>query len=156
MKLEDFHRIVEHVRMANYPKRAIYAAAIQPRLIAEAVSDLDVHSVELIDDPPIQESPEDYLERRLGEICTQFSESKKEPSTLIIKDAVLLARYSISLAPLFSRVISPRSIAVLCLPTMSEAQALMSLSDLVDVNISEPLQRIEKQIGGQESAIIEE
>jgi len=155
MRLEDFRQVVEHVRTANYPKRALYVAAVQPRLITNSIHGLDVHQVELIKNPSDQESPELYLERRLSEICKEFAETRKEPSALIILDAVLLARYSVSLAPLLSKAISPRSMAILCLPGAAQTSSLMGLSEVVDHDFSQPLQRLEKQIGGQDCTIEE-
>jgi len=155
MKLQDFRHTVEHILTANYPKRALYVTSLYPRLVLDALQGLDVHQVELIRESPVQDAPESYLERRLAEICKDFHNARKEPSALIINDAVLLARYSISLSPLLSKAISPRSIAILCVPSVSHASVSMSLPNVVDHDFNLPFALLAKQISGQDCTIEE-
>jgi hypothetical protein len=153
MKLEDFRRIVDHIRTANYPRRALYVAAMQAKTISSSLRDLDLHEAELIKDHPSAESNESFLERRLDEICNQYIKLRKEPSALLILDAVLLARYNVSLAPLLSKAISPRSMVILCVPKAPQVSSLMGLSDVVDHDFMQPLQRLARQIGEPDCTI---
>ncbi len=156
MTTNEFKKTVDHIRTSNYPRRALFISTISPIDIRTLVSPLDVHETELCPAASSDLSmPEQLLQKRLAEICEDFESKKKEPAVLIITDAVLLARFSVSLTPIFRTAISPRSMVILCLPKPQQTILPPNLQNVIAQDFLLPIQRLAGQIS-ESDCIIQE
>ena len=156
MKSDDFKRIVDHMRTSNYPRRTLFVTSVELNNVRKLVSSLDVHEAEIgLMIPTTDATPEKQLDKRLRDVCEEYRNKRKEPACLIVKDAVLLARFSISLTPLLRNAISPRSLVILCVPKAPEMISQPNLLNLIEQDFMQPIQRLARQIS-EPDCIIEE
>jgi hypothetical protein len=156
MKIDDLKKIVDHILTSRLIRRTIFITTVDLKTIRSIIEPLDIHEVEIVVDNEYCETrPEKFIEKRLKDICEEYTNRRVEPSVLVITDAVLLARYSISLSVLFRKAITPRSIVLLCLPKAPEVSIQNNYLHGVEQDYNLPMNRLVMQIS-EPDCIIEE
>jgi hypothetical protein len=91
----------------------------------------------------IQHILENYLDKE----CQTYEENRNEPSALIIKNAILLARYHCDMSSIFRHGISPRSAVILIFPKESHKQLPPRVEGWTKGDTRSVLSYVAKQLG---------
>jgi len=156
---EEFLNILDHMRTSSVPWRLAFIWNQSETILRDILSkyDVELSQIDLIANhdskingfKDIQKAIENWLESE----CKRYEAERKEPSALIIRNAILLARYSCDLSPILRHGISPRSAVILVVPPDSIKRIPPRAEAWVKKNAGGIVLQMTKQLGITKSII---
>ena len=149
MNLGDLSRIVERVKAGPVPQRLLFVFCGKPSQLEPLLEGIDVHRGDLITgiDGNNPEGIMNAMGKNLRKLSRTYRDNRQEPSALILENAILIPRYGCDLSAVFQYALSPRSLAVLLLPSESKRELPPSAEKWVVRNTRSIHERLAQQTG---------
>ena len=151
MNTGEIENFLNQMKQGPVPRRLIFVWSGPTPGLEDLLEGIETHSCDLLfaqtKDSSLINEPKSLLETFLNDECKSYSESRNEPSALIVNDAILLARYGCDLSGLFRYGISPRSAVILVFPSESNRPFPIKAENWVKRNTRAIMQRVSKQLG---------
>ena len=151
MKTAEFKDIIEQMKITAVPRRLIYLWQGKTRDLDDVLGHIDIHKIDLAliekKDNLGEKEASHQLVEFLTHISKKYESERKEPSALVISNAILLARYNCELTALLKYAISPRSMVVMVFPKGTSTTLPIKAERWIKNNTMSLLERIGLQLG---------
>lgn len=139
------------MKLGTVPRRLIFIWSGPTPALGGILEGIETHYCDLVSakttDSSLAIEPESRLETFLNDECKSYFERRNEPSALIVKDAILLARFGCDLSVIFRYGTSPRSAVILVFPSESNRPFPVKAENWVKRNTRSVMERVSKQLG---------
>jgi hypothetical protein len=149
VKTDEFQTLISQMKQGPVPRRLVFIWTGPTPSLTGLLQGIELHECDLICAHSNQSdlNAKALLQAFLNTQLKVYGERRNEPSVLLIKEAILLARYGCDLSFLFRYAISPRSAVVLIFPSESDRPLPVRSENWVERNTRTILQRVSRQLG---------
>jgi hypothetical protein len=151
MTVQEFTEAIHQMKSGAVPKRMAFIWKDPVTQLEKVLTGIEIHHQDLADAASIGESgmndPQYLLETKLKDICKKYEETRNEPSTLVLQNAVLLVRYGCDVSAVLRYGISPRSAVILLMPQETHQHFPPQTDGWVKRNTKELILKMAKQLG---------
>lgn len=151
MTVQEFTEAIHQMKFGSVPKRMVFIWKDPIAQLEKVLAGIEIHQQDLADAASAGESgmndPQHRLEAKLKDICKKYEETRNEPSTLFLQNAILLVRYGCDVSAVLRYGISPRSAVILLMPQETHRHLPPQTDGWVKRNTKELILRMAKQLG---------
>lgn len=151
MTVQEFSEAIHQMKSGVVPKRMVFIWKDPVTQLEKVLAGIEIHQQDLADAASPGESgmndPQHLLETKLKDICKKYEETRNEPSTLVLQNAILLVRYGCDVSAVLRYGISPRSAVILLMPQETHRHFPPQTDGWVKRNTKELILRMAKQLG---------
>ena len=151
MTVQEFTEAIHQMKSGAVPKRMAFIWKDPVTQLEKVLTGIELHHQDLADAASAGESgmndPQYLLETKLKDICKKYEETRNEPSTLVLQNAVLLVRYGCDVSAVLRYGISPRSAVILLMPKETHRHFPPQTDGWVKRNTKELILKMAKQLG---------